>query len=161
MLISMDGMQFDIFALVIGLLIVVLLWWMYMDYSEKTAIRNVSTNSNVNAPRNNQMPDEKKSSGIAAVLSFFLTGLGQIYNGQILKGLILVFLGSSLFLIPFLPYLILFGAAGTAIGGAGATSAKNVIQGGVILFVILIVFNVILKIYSIYDAYDTARRTHL
>lgn len=26
--------------------------------------------------------------GIAAVLSFFLTGLGQIYNGQILKGLL-------------------------------------------------------------------------
>ena len=26
--------------------------------------------------------------GIAAVLSFFITGLGQIYNGQILKGLL-------------------------------------------------------------------------
>ncbi len=29
-----------------------------------------------------------KSPGVAAVLSFFVTGLGQIYNGQILKGLI-------------------------------------------------------------------------
>ena len=26
--------------------------------------------------------------GIAAVLSFFITGLGQIYNGQILKGIL-------------------------------------------------------------------------
>lgn len=31
-----------------------------------------------------------KNPGVAAVLSFLLTGLGQIYNGQILKGLILM-----------------------------------------------------------------------
>jgi len=31
-----------------------------------------------------------KNAGIAAVLSFFWTGVGQIYNGQILKGLILI-----------------------------------------------------------------------
>ncbi len=30
-----------------------------------------------------------KSSGLAAVLSFFVPGVGQIYNGQILKGLLL------------------------------------------------------------------------
>ncbi|NMC13584.1 MAG: hypothetical protein GYA34_11975 [Chloroflexi bacterium] len=30
----------------------------------------------------------QKDPGIAAVLSFFVTGLGQIYNGQIAKGLI-------------------------------------------------------------------------
>lgn len=31
-----------------------------------------------------------KSPGLVAVLSFFICGLGQIYNGQILKGLILL-----------------------------------------------------------------------
>lgn len=31
-----------------------------------------------------------KNPGIAAVLSFFWAGVGQIYNGQILKGLILI-----------------------------------------------------------------------
>ena len=31
-----------------------------------------------------------KSPGLATVLSFFFCGLGQIYNGQILKGLVLV-----------------------------------------------------------------------
>lgn len=35
------------------------------------------------------MPSEK-SSGLAAVLSFFISGLGQIYNGQILKGIIIL-----------------------------------------------------------------------
>jgi TM2 domain-containing membrane protein YozV len=33
-----------------------------------------------------------KNPGTAAVLSFVVTGLGQIYNGQIAKGLFLVFL---------------------------------------------------------------------
>lgn len=31
-----------------------------------------------------------KNAGIAAVLSFFISGLGQIYNGQIIKGLLFV-----------------------------------------------------------------------
>ena len=31
-----------------------------------------------------------KSVGLAAVLGFLIPGLGQIYNGQILKGLIVV-----------------------------------------------------------------------
>ena len=31
-----------------------------------------------------------KNAGIAAVLSFFISGLGQIYNGQIIKGLFIV-----------------------------------------------------------------------
>jgi TM2 domain-containing membrane protein YozV len=31
-----------------------------------------------------------KSAGLAAVLSFLIPGLGQIYNGQIVKGLIIV-----------------------------------------------------------------------
>ncbi len=32
----------------------------------------------------------RKSAGLAAVLSFLVVGLGQIYNGQILKGLIML-----------------------------------------------------------------------
>lgn len=31
-----------------------------------------------------------KNPGIAAILSFFWTGVGQIYNGQIVKGIILI-----------------------------------------------------------------------
>ena len=31
-----------------------------------------------------------KSAGLAAVLSFFISGLGQISNGQILKGLVIL-----------------------------------------------------------------------
>ena len=31
-----------------------------------------------------------KNPGLAAVLSFFYTGLGQIYNGQIAKGIVFI-----------------------------------------------------------------------
>ncbi|GAA5416824.1 hypothetical protein Pryu01_01863 [Paraliobacillus ryukyuensis] len=31
-----------------------------------------------------------KNSGLAAILSFFIAGLGQIYNGQIGKGVIFI-----------------------------------------------------------------------
>ncbi len=52
---------------------------------------------------------KKKDEGIAAVLSFLFTGLGQIYNGEIGKGLAFIVIGfilavSVLFLIGFLLY---------------------------------------------------------
>jgi TM2 domain-containing membrane protein YozV len=52
---------------------------------------------------------ERKSPGIAAVLSFLFTGLGQIYNGQIGKGIGFVVLGvvfllTVLVLIGFILY---------------------------------------------------------
>jgi len=34
-----------------------------------------------------QRTSPAKNPGVAAVLSFFFSGLGQIYNGQILKGI--------------------------------------------------------------------------
>ena len=36
---------------------------------------------------------ERKSEGLAAVLSFLFVGLGQIYNGQIGKGILFIILG--------------------------------------------------------------------
>lgn len=54
---------------------------------------------------------EMKSSGIAVILSFFIPGLGQIYNGQIGKGILFIIIGfilalSMIVLIGFLLYPI-------------------------------------------------------
>ena len=35
-----------------------------------------------------------KSSGLAAVFSFFYSGLGQIYNGQFIKGILFIIIQS-------------------------------------------------------------------
>lgn len=40
-----------------------------------------------------------KSPGIAAICSFFITGLGQIYNGQIGKGILFFVIGVILALL--------------------------------------------------------------
>jgi TM2 domain-containing membrane protein YozV len=52
---------------------------------------------------------DQKNPGLAAVLSFFFTGLGQIYNGQIGKGILflvlgIVFLITIIVLIGFILY---------------------------------------------------------
>ena len=54
---------------------------------------------------------ERKSPGLAAVLSFLFTGLGQIYNGQIGKGIAFVVIGiillfTIIILIGFILYPI-------------------------------------------------------
>jgi TM2 domain-containing membrane protein YozV len=55
----------------------------------------------------NQPPTQRWSPGLAAVLSFIVPGLGQLYKGQILNGIVwfvFVFLG---YLALFVPGLIL------------------------------------------------------
>ena len=52
---------------------------------------------------------ERKSEGIAAVLSFLFVGLGQIYNGEIGKGFLFIIIGIiCLFSIILLIGLILY-----------------------------------------------------
>jgi TM2 domain-containing membrane protein YozV len=42
-----------------------------------------------------------KNAGVAAVLSFFITGLGQIYNGQIAKGILFIVIQAINFLLMY------------------------------------------------------------
>jgi len=42
---------------------------------------------------------EKKSSGIAAIASFFVRGLGQIYNGEIGKGILFIIVSFILIML--------------------------------------------------------------
>lgn len=57
----------------------------------------------------NKYYKEIRNPGIAAVLSFFIPGLGHLYNGEILFGIIIsiVYYSSSLFFLFFFPYLII------------------------------------------------------
>jgi hypothetical protein len=55
----------------------------------------------------NQPPVQRWSPGLAAVLSFFVPGLGQLYKGQILNGLVWFFLVGFGYLALILPGLVL------------------------------------------------------
>ncbi|MFA5090677.1 MAG: hypothetical protein WC510_06610 [Candidatus Omnitrophota bacterium] len=88
--------------------------------------------------------------GVAAVLSFIFNGLGQLYNGQIAKGLLLIFF-SSLSMLVFLlgSILIAFWLLGRVIFGG-----ELII--GVVLSSIGLFFICFLGIYSIVDAFKVA-----
>jgi TM2 domain-containing membrane protein YozV len=93
----------------------------------------------------------QKSAGLAAVLSALLPGLGQIYNGNILKGFV--------FLVIYAP-CVWFGFAFTFLGGMAAmakpddpTAANMVLFG----FVALVAAPT-MWLYSIVNAYRTAER---
>ena len=75
---------------------------------------------------------QKKSAGVAVILSFFLPGLGQIYNGQIGKGIILIILSVVFWLLSSIVigiplYIILW-----IYGMYNAYSTANQINAGAI-----------------------------
>ncbi|KKG08810.1 hypothetical protein EO95_13750 [Methanosarcina sp. 1.H.T.1A.1] len=82
------------------------------------------------------MSQPGKNPGIAAVLSFFIPGLGQIYNGQIMKGIIFFILASIGIVFIILAFLFGF---------------RAIVLIGYILYPLF-------WIYNLYDAYNTARK---
>jgi len=100
------------------------------------------------------MPDQNNKShpGLAAVFSFIFSGLGQIYNGQIFKGLLIIFFS-------ILSMLILIIAA-VFIGFAlvGRVFFPGQIASGLVIFSISLIFICIIGAYSILDAYRTAKK---
>jgi len=90
--------------------------------------------------------------GVAAVLSFIFNGLGQLYNGQIFKGLLIIFLSSLGMLVLIMGSIIIgFWLLGKII------SVKALICG-LVLFFMGLVFICVLGIYSIVDAYQPATK---
>ncbi len=95
---------------------------------------------------------EKQNPGVAAVLSFIFNGLGQIYNGQIAKGLV----------------IMLFSTIAMAITLIGAVFIVHFILSGFLypieliigtaLLIVGIITIAILGIYNIYDAYNVAKK---
>ena len=97
--------------------------------------------------------NQKRPAGTAAVLSFFFSGLGQLYNGQILKGLFIIALSSLSILV------VIAGALFIATWTVGRVGFASQLAVGLWLFFIGIVSIGILGIYSIVDAYRTSLKT--
>jgi TM2 domain-containing membrane protein YozV len=96
----------------------------------------------------------QKSSGLAALLSFLWCGLGQIYNGQIIKGVIMM--------ITF-PPMTWFGltlSLGSLIVGAGAIKPEDSAAAGGMAVVgfILSIGAFVLWIFGMVSAYRSAER---
>jgi TM2 domain-containing membrane protein YozV len=94
----------------------------------------------------------KNNPGAAAILSFIFSGLGQLYNGQILRGLWIIFF-SVVSILVFTGGAILVGFA---------FMEKRIFPGqiffGAALLLVSLVAICILGIYSIVDAYQSAQK---
>ena len=89
--------------------------------------------------------------GKAAVLSFIFTGLGQIYNGQIKKGLTLMAISAVSMLLLIIGAVIAAYSIFEVIG-------PNHLIGGLALIAVSILAIAAAGIYNIHDAYNTARK---
>lgn len=104
----------------------------------------------------------KKSSGLATLLSFFWCGLGQIYNGQIFKGIILMFLYAISWILA--GWLGLFATLrlGPLLTGErlepGAPFTPAAFKGAGIVALIFGLAGFVLWIYGMVNAHKTAER---
>jgi hypothetical protein len=90
--------------------------------------------------------------GLSAVLSFVFNGLGQIYNGQIFKGLVVVFLSAISMLV------LIIGSIVIGLWLLDKSTSGISLVSGIALFLIGLIFICILGIYSILDAYRVAQK---
>lgn len=90
--------------------------------------------------------------GMAAVLSFLFNGLGQLYNGEIIKGLTIIFFSGC--------SMILTVAGAVFIGSCLLYKSYDsyILPSGIILFSLGVIFICIIGIYSILDAYRVAKK---
>jgi hypothetical protein len=90
--------------------------------------------------------------GLAAVLSFLFTGLGQLYNGQIKKALILMFLSSVAMILTILGAVIL------GYWMMAKIDLFILLILGIGFFLLGLVLICILGVFSIFDAFREAQR---
>jgi len=96
--------------------------------------------------------DSYKNPGVAAVLSFIFTGLGQTYNGQIGKGLLLMLISAVSVTS------LIIGAVITRYWFVDVGKYEfSTLWMGISLIVISILVIAITGIYNIYDAYNVAK----
>lgn len=93
-----------------------------------------------------------RNPGTAAVLSFIFNGLGQLYNGQIKKGLLIIFISSVSMLV------LILGSILVGFWLLGKVISIKVLILGLVLFLSGLICVCVLGIYSILNAYRVAAR---
>lgn len=94
--------------------------------------------------------------GVSAVLSFLVSGLGQLYNGEIKKGLWIIFF-SVISILMIIIGAFLIGYWFFFYSREGAINYIK-LRWGLFLFCLGLLFICFIGIYSIFDAYNTAKQ---
>jgi len=93
-----------------------------------------------------------KHAGLAAILSFIFNGLGQFYNGQLVKGLWIIFFSVTGIII------LIAGSIFIGFWLAGKVVFTWQLAAGIMLFVLGLGIICVVGIWSIFDAYRVAAR---
>ena len=102
------------------------------------------------APNSGVMVVHDKSEGLAAVLSFLIPGLGQIYVGKIGRGIAFLIGGVVLAMFIWVPFLLPMMAVDPESAAGGTVALASLI----LPIIILLAYYV----YCIYDAYNLAKQ---
>jgi len=94
----------------------------------------------------------KPRPGIAAVLSFLFSGLGQIYNGRISKGLTIMAI-SAVGMV-----LVIIGAVQLVYLIYGRIPEAGLLEAGIAFFVLGLILIAATGVYNVHDAYNTAKQ---
>lgn len=99
-------------------------------------------------------PEEKQkvNPGLAVIFSFLFSGLGQLYNGDILKGLSIMAISTLGMLLVIIGFIQIGFCIFYKLFGRG-----DLLLGGILLISGLLLI-LVLGVYNIYDAYNTAKR---
>ena len=95
---------------------------------------------------------EKPNPGVAAVLSFVFNGLGQLYNGEITKGLVIMTASSVCLVVIIIGAILALHWLLTKV-----FPVAELVWGGVV-FTIGIIGACAIGAYSIHDAYRQAQK---
>lgn len=89
--------------------------------------------------------------GTAAVLSFVFSGLGQLYNGQIKKGLFIIFFTA-------ISLLLVMSGAALIYMWLRQRTVLDLLWLGIGLFIVGLILICVMGAYSITDAYKQGRK---
>ncbi|MCD1295230.1 hypothetical protein CUJ83_09490 [Methanocella sp. CWC-04] len=93
---------------------------------------------------------KRKSPFLAAVLSFLIPGLGQAYDGKILKGAIF-----------FIGYIILWGVITAVYLFGGIITAMFTAGFGLLCWLPIFFIPLIVNLWAAYDAHKIAERINM
>jgi hypothetical protein len=94
---------------------------------------------------------DNNRAGTAAVLSFIFSGLGQLYNGQIRKGLFVIFFTVLSLLATILGALLIYMWLKQKV-------VLELLWGGLGLLIVGLILICVIGAYSIVDAYNQGKK---
>ncbi len=122
-----------------------------VEYLANQPIENFSQSQGMTQPYGIPLEIQKKDPIIALVISFFIPGMGQVYAGKPVRGVVI------LLLMVFFPLILVFPFIGLVTPGFMMHSETSITFLVVVFFIMFIIYMGFF-FWNLYDAYRVAER---